>query len=113
MWDLGDDQKTWKTDMSVATLELVMHPNRTTYVAPAPAPAPEPVPEPVMVDKNFSLSSDVLFAFGKSTGTLKPEGLLRSTPCISRSSTSSRKMAAPWWWLHRPHRLRCLQPEAV
>ena len=58
--------------MSVATLELVMHPNRTTYVAPAPAPAPEPVPEPVMVDKNFSLSSDVLFAFGKST--LKPEG---------------------------------------
>jgi OOP family OmpA-OmpF porin len=46
MWDLGDDQKTWKTDMSVATLELVMHPNRTTYVAPAPAPAPEPVPEP-------------------------------------------------------------------
>lgn len=41
MWDLGDDQKTWKTDMSVATLELVMHPNRTTYVAPAPAPAPQ------------------------------------------------------------------------
>ena len=72
IWDLGDDQKTWKTDMSVATLELVMHPNRKAYVAPVAAPAPEPTPEPVMVDKNFSLSSDVLFAFGKST--LKPEG---------------------------------------
>lgn len=73
MWNLGDEQKTWETDMSVATLELVMHPNRTSYVAPVAAPAPEPVPEPVVVDKSFSLSSDVLFAFGKST--LKPEGV--------------------------------------
>jgi len=71
IWDLGDEQKTWKTDMSVATLELVMHPNRTSYVAPVVAPVVAE-PEPVMVDKNFSLSSDVLFAFGKST--LKPEG---------------------------------------
>ena len=70
---LTDEQKTWETDMSVATLELVMHPNRTSYVAPVAAPAPEPVPEPVVVDKSFSLSSDVLFAFGKST--LKPEGV--------------------------------------
>ncbi|WP_042066360.1 OmpA family protein [Aeromonas hydrophila] len=73
MWNLGDEQKTWETNMSVATLELVMHPNRSTYVAPVAAPAPEPVPEPVVVDKNFALSSDVLFAFGKST--LKPEGV--------------------------------------
>ncbi|MDM5102902.1 porin OmpAII [Aeromonas salmonicida] len=73
MWNLGDEQKTWETNMSVATLELVMHPNRTSYVAPVAAPAPEPVPEPVVVDKSFSLSSDVLFAFGKST--LKPEGV--------------------------------------
>ncbi len=73
MWNLGDEQKTWETDMSVATLELVIHPNRTSYVAPVAAPAPEPVPEPVVVDKSFSLSSDVLFAFGKST--LKPEGV--------------------------------------
>ena len=73
MRNLGDEQKTWETDMSVATLELVMHPNRTSYVAPVAAPAPEPVPEPVVVDKSFSLSSDVLFAFGKST--LKPEGV--------------------------------------
>ncbi|WP_429219005.1 porin OmpA [Aeromonas veronii] len=73
LWNLGDEQKTWESDMSVATLELVMHPNRTSYVAPVAAPAPEPVPEPVLVDKNFALSSDVLFAFGKST--LKPEGV--------------------------------------
>ncbi|CAJ1806783.1 porin OmpAII [Aeromonas salmonicida] len=73
MWNLGDEQKTWETNMSVATLELVMHPNRTSYVAPVAAPAPEPVPEPVVVDKSFALSSDVLFAFGKST--LKPEGV--------------------------------------
>ncbi|WP_421187904.1 porin OmpA [Aeromonas enteropelogenes] len=71
LWNLGDEPKTWETDMSVATLELVLHPNRTSYVAPVPAPEPEPV-APVVVDKNFALSSDVLFAFGKST--LKPEG---------------------------------------
>ncbi|MGH1408640.1 MAG: porin OmpA [Aeromonas sp.] len=73
LWNLGSEQKTWESDMSVATLELVLHPNRTSYVAPVAAPAPEPVPEPVLVDKNFALSSDVLFAFGKST--LKPEGV--------------------------------------
>ncbi|WP_421228225.1 porin OmpA [Aeromonas jandaei] len=73
LWNLGDEQKTWESDMSVATLELVLHPNRTSYVAPVAAPAPEPVPEPVVVDKNFALSSDVLFAFGKSS--LKPEGV--------------------------------------
>ena len=98
--------------MSVATLELVMHPNRTTYVAPAPAPAPEPVPEPVMVDKNFSLSSDVLFAFGKST--LKPEG----AAALNTPVSADRRRPAERWQrrgggLHRPHRLRCLQPEAV
>jgi OmpA-OmpF porin, OOP family len=71
MWNLGDEQKTWETDMSVATLELVMHPNRTSYVAPVVAPVVA-APAPTVVDKNFSLSSDVLFAFGKST--LKPEG---------------------------------------
>ena len=33
--------------------------------------APAPAPEPVMVDKQFTLSSDVLFDFNKAT--LKPE----------------------------------------
>ncbi len=42
-------------------------------VAPAPMPAPEPAPAPVVVTKEFNLSSDVLFDFGKST--LKPEGV--------------------------------------
>ncbi|MFM4804900.1 porin OmpA [Aeromonas bivalvium] len=78
MWDVGDENKTgsdnmiWETDMSVATLELVLHPNRTSYVAPVAAPVVAE-PEPVIVDKSFSLSSDVLFAFGKSS--LKPEGM--------------------------------------
>ena len=42
-------------------------------VAPPPAPAPEPAPAPVTVTKEFNLSSDVLFDFGKSS--LKPEGV--------------------------------------
>jgi len=36
-----------------------------------PVAAPAPAPEPVMVDKQFTLSSDVLFDFNKAT--LKPE----------------------------------------
>ncbi len=42
-------------------------------VAPAPVPAPEPAPAPVVVTKEFNLSSDVLFDFGKSS--LKPAGV--------------------------------------
>ena len=42
-------------------------------VAPPPAPAPTPAPARVTVTKEFNLSSDVLFDFGKST--LKPEGV--------------------------------------
>ncbi len=42
-------------------------------VAPPPAPAPTPAPAPVTVTKEFNLSSDVLFDFGKSS--LKPEGV--------------------------------------
>ena len=41
-------------------------------VAPPPAPAPTPAPAPVTVTKEFNLSSDVLFDFGKSS--LKPAG---------------------------------------
>ncbi|MFB0953643.1 MAG: porin OmpA [Aeromonadaceae bacterium] len=40
---------------------------------PAPAPTPTPAPAPVTVTKEFNLSSDVLFDFGKSS--LKPEGV--------------------------------------
>ena len=40
---------------------------------PPPAPAPTPAPAPVTVTKEFNLSSDVLFDFGKSS--LKPEGV--------------------------------------
>lgn len=41
--------------------------------APVPAPEPAPAPAPVTVTKEFNLSSDVLFDFGKSS--LKPEGV--------------------------------------
>ncbi|WDF94179.1 porin OmpA [Aeromonas dhakensis] len=46
---------------------------RFGQVAPVvAAPMPAPAPEPVMVDKQFTLSSDVLFDFNKAT--LKPAG---------------------------------------
>ena len=40
--------------------------------APVVAPAPAPAPAPEVSTKHFTLKSDVLFTFGKST--LKPEG---------------------------------------
>ena len=67
----------WVSDVSTATLELVIHPNRSQPAAAAPTPAPVVVPpppvEPEVVDQTFNLSSDVLFAFGKAD--LKPEGM--------------------------------------
>ncbi|MGU5655107.1 OmpA family protein [Aeromonas allosaccharophila] len=66
----------WVSDVSTATLELVIHPNRSQPAEPAPTPAPVVVPPPVepeVVDQTFNLSSDVLFAFGKAD--LKPEGM--------------------------------------
>ncbi|CAJ1817390.1 Outer membrane protein A [Aeromonas jandaei] len=80
MWDVADlhpaDDVRYKSNQSVATLEAVYHPFRSSYVAPAPAPVVEEAPAPVapqIVEKNFALNSDVLFAFGKET--LKPEGV--------------------------------------
>ncbi|PKQ77615.1 porin OmpA [Aeromonas sobria] len=78
MWDvadLNDDGFHYKSNQSVATLEAVYHPFRTSYVAPVAAPvvAEAPAPAPQMVEKSFALNSDVLFAFGKET--LKPEGV--------------------------------------
>ena len=67
----------WVSDVSTATLELVIHPNRSQPAAAAPTPAPVVVPpppvEPEVVDQTFNLSSDVLFAFGKAD--LKQEGM--------------------------------------
>ena len=78
MWDVADlnvDGTHYKSNQSVATLEAVYHPFRTSYVAQVAAPVVEeaPAPAPQVVEKNFALNSDVLFAFGKDT--LKPEGV--------------------------------------
>ncbi|WP_447825141.1 OmpA family protein [Aeromonas salmonicida] len=73
---VGSGTQRWVSNISTATLELVIHPNRSKTVTPAPAPvlvAPPPPPAPEPVDQTFNLSSDVLFAFGKAE--LKPEGM--------------------------------------
>ncbi|MGL5295190.1 MAG: OmpA family protein [Aeromonas sp.] len=62
-------------NISPLTLELVIHPDRSE---PSEAPFPAPVivpPAPVapVAEQTFNLSSDVLFAFGKTT--LKPAGV--------------------------------------
>jgi len=66
----------WVSDISTATLELVIHPNRSQPAEAAPTPAPvvvPPPPAPEPVDQTFNLSSDVLFTFGKAD--LKQEGM--------------------------------------
>ncbi|HDX8361225.1 TPA: OmpA family protein [Aeromonas veronii] len=67
----------WVSDISTATLELVIHPNRSqpkeAASTPAPVVVPPPPAEPEVVDQTFNLSSDVLFAFGKAD--LKQEGM--------------------------------------
>ncbi|EOD54486.1 porin OmpA [Aeromonas molluscorum] len=81
MWNVSDlstaayntSDDNYKSNQSVATMEVVYHPFRTSYVEPVAAPVVEEVVAPVIVEKNFTMSSDVLFAFGKST--LKPEGV--------------------------------------
>ncbi|MGE6109787.1 porin OmpA [Aeromonas sobria] len=82
MWNVSDISTSayntsgdnYKDNQSVGTVEVVYHPFRTSYVEPVAAPVvEEAAPAPVVVEKNFTMSSDVLFAFGKST--LKPEGV--------------------------------------
>lgn len=73
---IGSGTKRWVTDMSTATLELVIHPNRTKQAESEPAPAPVVVPPPAApqaTEQTYNLSSDVLFQFGKAD--LKPEGI--------------------------------------
>ena len=76
MWDLADlttyTGEQYKSNQSVATLEAVYHPFRTSYVEPVAAPVVTEA-APVVVEKNFALNSDVLFAFGKAE--LKAEGV--------------------------------------
>ncbi|MGL5947658.1 MAG: OmpA family protein [Aeromonas sp.] len=71
MWNVGDES-TWETDQDIVSFEVIFHPFRTSYVAPVVAPVVAEA-APVIVEKDFSLDSDVLFAFGKAT--LKQEGV--------------------------------------
>ena len=72
---------TGETDSNNVGLDVVYYPTRSSEPAPmateAPAPAPmvaaAPAPQPVEETKTFTLTSDVLFDFGKST--LKPAGV--------------------------------------
>ena len=57
---INSGTQRWVSDMSTATLELVIHPNRSTPADPEPTPAPVVVPpppvEPEVVDQTFNLS---------------------------------------------------------
>lgn len=80
MWHVAElpaGADRYNANQSVATLEAIYHPFRGRDVKPVPAPAPvlkgESVPVAESVEKHFTLSSDVLFDFGKHR--LKPEGV--------------------------------------
>ncbi len=69
---------TGNSDIHNLGLEVVYYPTRTSapapvaVAAPVAEPAPAPAPQEVVETKRFTLTSDVLFDFGKAT--LKPEG---------------------------------------
>ena len=71
------DAKTGESDSESLGLDVVYYPTRSSTPAPvatpAPEPAPAPAPQPVEETQNFTLTSDVLFDFNKST--LKPAGV--------------------------------------
>lgn len=71
----GADQ--YNANQSVATLEAIYHPFRGRDIKPVPTQTPVvqevSTPATEMVEKHFTLSSDVLFDFGKYH--LKPEGV--------------------------------------
>lgn len=73
--NMGDaEQVGAETDSGLLSLGVSYRFGQQAPAAPvAPAPAPAPAPELVKVTKEFNLSSDVLFDFGKSS--LKPAGI--------------------------------------
>ncbi len=69
--------ETGNSDIHDFGLEVVYYPTRSSTPAPVVAapvaePTPAPAPQEVVETKRFTLTSDVLFDFGKAT--LKPEG---------------------------------------
>ncbi len=105
----------WVSDVSTATLELVIHPNRSQPAEPAHPGAgrgPPPPAEPEVVDKTFNLSSDVLFAFGKA------ESQAGGDERAGRSLPADRRRATQGWQcrrdgVYRPYRLGCQQPDPL
>jgi OOP family OmpA-OmpF porin len=83
------------SDVHNIGLEVAYYPTRTSDAAPEPTPAPTPAPEPeaapapapqpVVETKTFTLTSDVLFDFGKAT--LKPEGTAALTKLYNNIET--------------------------
>ncbi|MFB2871308.1 porin OmpA [Aeromonas jandaei] len=65
------DDTGLRMDNGLLSLGAVYRFGQVAPVVAAPAPAPAPAPEPVIVEKQFTLSSDVLFDFNKAT--LKPK----------------------------------------
>ncbi|WP_033135705.1 porin OmpA [Aeromonas finlandensis] len=65
------DDTGLRMDNGLLSLAAVYRFGQVAPVVAVPAPAPAPAPEPVMVEKQFTLSSDVLFDFNKAT--LKPQ----------------------------------------
>lgn len=65
------DDTGLRMDNGLLSLGAVYRFGQVAPVVAAPAPAPAPAPEPVIVEKQFTLSSDVLFDFNRAT--LKPK----------------------------------------
>ncbi|MGL4751608.1 MAG: porin OmpA [Aeromonadaceae bacterium] len=86
---------TGNTDVNNLGLEVVYYPTRSSapaaVAAPAPVvePAPAPAPQEVVETKRFTLTSDVLFDFGKAT--LKPAGQAALTKLYNEISTLDMK----------------------
>ncbi|MBP8173740.1 MAG: porin OmpA [Aeromonadaceae bacterium] len=87
--------ETGRSDVHNFGLEIAYYPTRSSTPAPVAKPAPAPVVEPapapqeVVETKRFTLTSDVLFDFGKAT--LKPEGQAALTKLYNQINSLEMK----------------------
>ncbi|MFC3912428.1 porin OmpA [Pseudaeromonas sharmana] len=88
-------QAAGNTDVNNLGFEVVYYPTRSSAPAPVVAPAPvaetaaAPAPQEVVETKRFTLTSDVLFDFGKAS--LKPEGKAALTKLYNEISSLDMK----------------------